>query len=280
MSCCFGLTSEQVNLREQHLREQLEEKDRQLSRKVRQLEYLQAEHDRELDQKDGIIADLQRRLQQCGVPVSHAMSSRSIQSYPQNARTVGSDTYRHSRRPSLEPRADDDTKFHDAIDDTIGHTNDSIPSRPMSMHEVELEMTVKSEVAVDKKVGISAKTVGCMMFTDDASLPDVNDPNKQGQPLDHEELEILRQIKENFPEVFDQGSYELVTRAIRGYSAAGDPIDVIIEAVKNICAWRMKEGMDTITSRKLPHHDKFSNAWYGHCLLLVNVAQQTHLCAI
>jgi len=69
-------------------------------------------------------------------------------------------------------------------------------------------------------------------------------------------------VKEQFHEC-DQGwhGHELATKAIRGYARYPDRVGDTVAILRNIHTWREAEQVDMIGSRRLLHHERFSEIW-------------------
>ena len=72
-------------------------------------------------------------------------SSSTLESV--GALTSNSSNHFHHKRPSLEPMADDDLFFHDAIDDTLEEEDTLVapPSGPVKVQEVEMAIRGKRD---------------------------------------------------------------------------------------------------------------------------------------
>jgi hypothetical protein len=264
MDCCFGKS--ELKRQQQDLRHESFRKDLLLNRKVSQLDFLQSEHDSEIDQKDAEIQELKAIILNMGGKVPDP--SKYAKPVLSTARVRRNTATRSSRRPSLQPHPNDDYDFHDAIEGE----EECVASQPIPVCALSEELQQAHSIDGQQAQQPNAASISAAsnaahvdIFTSDDTLPAGNDSCIEGNVLNAEELDVLYRVKDIYPTCIEDIGNELVTRTIRGYATYDNRIQDTAEALQKIKEWRFKHGMDTITSRKLSAHDSYHDFWPSYC---------------
>ena len=178
------------------------------------------------------------------------------------------ESFRSSRRPSLQPHPNYDYDFHEAIEGE----EEFVASQPIPVGTLSEELQQAHSIVGQQGQQPNAACISAAsnaahvdVFTSDDTLPAGNDSCIEGNGLNAEELDVLYKVKDIYPTCIEDIGNELVTRSIRGYATYDNRIQDTAEALQKIKEWRFKHGMDTITSRKLSAHNSYHDFWPSYC---------------